>query len=652
MDPNRPKYGLQPKLENIILDLASYKIQLHFTSRRDSLIVHFDKPARRFYFSLIALIVTEMKIQEQPEFIYIRKHEKTLKNLDDSLAGKNKSASVKGMWDKIRKAWRYTLPDLETGSLFKVMNRDTISPYQKGGKYRYDCSEDECDIWANLFGYDENNSWRLKFAIDSTSLTLDDISVRYGDQLDKAAWEDFIKNLTTQSSRKPQQTLQGVVTRKQWPFPQHLQKMAIFLVVISVFITAVLMVWKPDKQAILPAGETTISDKLSIAVLAFDNMSDDQSQEYFCDGFTDDLITDLSKIPDLFVISRNSSFTYKGKSVKVQKIAQELGVKYILEGSIRKVEKQVRINAQLVDGATGHHLWAGKFDRNVGDIFTLQDMISKEILTALNVKLTLGEQTRIFAKNTDSLEAYLLFLQAIHQLRKTNQEGTRLARKLCEQAISLDPNFADPYRALAWGHVWDMWFGWSQSPDESFKKAEELVEKSLTLDDTNPGTVALLGHLYLMKRQHEKAIAKGEKSIALDPNSANNYMLLAGTLRFSGRAAEGIPLLKKAIRLEPHTPANFYYQLGMAYNFTGQYDDAIAVLKDALKRTPDHLLSLIGLTIAYSLADNMKEARATATELLKVNPKLSVANLERKAPYKNKTDLALSIGALRKAGLR
>jgi tetratricopeptide (TPR) repeat protein len=180
----------------------------------------------------------------------------------------------------------------------------------------------------------------------------------------------------------------------------------------------------------------------------------------------------------------------------------------------------------------------------------------------------------------------------------------------------------------------------------------ELSEKSLALDNTNADAVALVGHMSLLKRQHEKAIAEGERSISLAPNAANNYQLLAATLRFSGRAAEAIPLIKKAIRLEPYTPANFYFHLGMAYNFTGQYDEAIAVLKKALKRAPDHLLSLIGLTEAYSLANRMEEARATAAELLRVDAKFSVAYLEKKAPYKYKADLELAMGSMRKAGLK
>jgi adenylate cyclase len=387
-------------------------------------------------------------------------------------------------------------------------------------------------------------------------------------------------------------------------------------------------------------------------VLPFINISEDPNQEYFSDGLTEQIITNLSKLPELFVIARNSSFTYKGKPVKVKQVSEELGVKYVLEGSVQKSGNRVRITAQLVDATVGHHLWAERYDRELGDVFALQDEITMKVLTALRVKLTGGEQARISARNTDNIDAYLKFLQAVHHHRKTHQEGNILARKLCEEAIALDPNFADPYRLLAWTHLWDVWFGWSKSSRDSFKKAVELAEKSLALDNTNADAVALVGHMSLLKRQHEKAIAEGERSISLAPNAANIYQLLAATLRFSGRAAEAIPLLKKAIRLEPYTPANFYFQLGMAYNFTGQYDEAIAVLKKALKRTPDHLLSLIGLTEAYSLADRMEEARVTAAELLRVNPKFSVANLEKKAPYKYKADLELAMDAMRKAGLK
>jgi adenylate cyclase len=438
--------------------------------------------------------------------------------------------------------------------------------------------------------------------------------------------------------------------------PKRGKRIALAVAIVLLLAVGGLLIWRtaspPIEVASVEKMVFPLPDKPSIAVLPFDNLSDDPKQEYFSDGLTEQIITNLSKLPSLFVIARNSTFTYKGKPVKVKQVSEELGVRYVLEGSVQKSGDRVRITFQLVDAITGHHLWAERYDRELGDVFALQDEITMKVLTALQVKLTGGEQVRIAARNTDNINAYLKFMQAAHHLRKTHQEGNIMARKLGEEAIALDPNFSNPYKLLAMTHLEDVWFGWSKSPRESFKKAVELAEQSLALDNTNANTVALVGHLSVMKRQHEEAIVEGERSIALEPNSANSYMLLATTLRFSGRAAEAIPLLKKAIRLEPYTPATFYYQLGMAYNFTGQYDEAIAVLKKALKRTPDHLLSLLGLTIAYSLADRMEEARATAAEVLRVNPKLSVAYLEKKAPYKYKADLELSMGAMRKAGLK
>ena len=448
----------------------------------------------------------------------------------------------------------------------------------------------------------------------------------------------------------------GKVIGEQKVEPLKRQRVALAAVVLFLLLGGGMLIWRtifpPVQVASVEKMAFPLPDKPSIAVLPFNNMTGNPDQEFLGDGITEQIITALAKISSLFVIASDSMFTYKGKSVKVSQVSEELGVRYVLEGSVQKSGARTRITAKLVDAVNGHHLWAERYDRDLQDIFALQDEITRKILVALQVKLTRGDSAHVYGRDTDNLEAYLKYLQAVHHKMRTNQEGNTLARKLCEEAIALDPNYADAYRLLAMTHLMDIWFGWSESTRESFKKAEELAQKSLALDNTNPNTISLIGHIYLLKRQHDKAIAEGERAIDLDPNSAYGYMLLAATYRFSGRAKEGIPLLEKAIRLQPYTPSSYYYQLGMAYNFTGQYDEAIAVLKKSLKRTPDHLLSLIGLTVAYSLADRMEEARATAEELLKVNPKFSVASLEKKAPYKHKSDLELSMGALRKAGLK
>jgi adenylate cyclase len=448
----------------------------------------------------------------------------------------------------------------------------------------------------------------------------------------------------------------GKVIGEKRVVPKRGQKVALAVAIVLLLAVGSVTYWRaaspPVEVASLERMVFPLPDKPSIAVLPFNNMTGNPDQEFLGDGITEQIRTALAKISSLFVIASDSTFTYKGKSVKVKQVSEELGVRYVLEGSVQKSGDRARITAQLVDAISGHHVWAERYDRDLQDIFALQDEITRKILVALQVKLTRGESAHIYGRDTDNLEAYLKFLQAVHHKMRTNQEGNILARKLCEEAIALDPDYADAYRLLAMTHLMDIWFGWSKYTRESFKKADKLAQKSLALDNTNPNTIGLMGHIYLLKRQHDKAIAEGERAIDLDPNSAYGYMLLAATYRFSGRAKEGIPLLEKAIRLQPYTPSSYYYQLGMAYNFTGQYDEAIAVLKKSLKRTPDHLLSLIGLTVAYSLADRMEEARATADELLKVNPKFSVAYMEKKAPYKHKSDLELSMCALRKAGLK
>jgi TolB-like protein/class 3 adenylate cyclase len=245
-------------------------------------------------------------------------------------------------------------------------------------------------------------------------------------------------------------------------------------ILVGVVVVLVLVVaagiWQFNKQP--PSIETAsvekmaypLPDKPSIAVLPFTNMSDDPKQEYFSDGLTEQIITNLSKLPNLFVIARNSTFTYKGKPVKIKQVSEELGVRYVLEGSVQKSGDRVRITAQLVDATTGHHLWAERYDRELGDVFSLQDEITMKVLTALRVKLTSGEQARIGARNTDNIDAFLLLLQAIHHFGKTHQEGNIMARKLCEEAIALDPNFSNAYGILAWTHLEDVWFSLQSSP--------------------------------------------------------------------------------------------------------------------------------------------------------------------------------------------
>jgi adenylate cyclase len=395
-----------------------------------------------------------------------------------------------------------------------------------------------------------------------------------------------------------------------------------------------------------------LPDKPSIAVLPFENLSDDPAQENIVDGITDAIITGLSKTPEMFVIARNSTSTYKGKPVKVKQVSEELGVRYVLEGSVQKEGDRLRINVQLIDALKGHHLWAEKYDRDLKDLFALQDDITMKIIKSLQVKLTEGEQARLFGKGTDNLEAYLKFLQGRGHFLRMNKESNVLARQVIEEAIALDPQYPAAYIMLARIHLLDIVLGWSNSPRQSMAQATELAQKAITLDDSFPCGHGLLAWLYTMKRQHEKGIAEAERELALNPNFADSYYWLGIILHYAGRYEEAIPLLKKAIRLNPIPPSSYFFFLGNAYQLLGRYEQSIAAYKKSLHRNRDNLLGHMRLAATYSLVGREEEARAEVAEVMRIDPKFSLENLAKKVPYKNKADTERFVDALRKAGLK
>ena len=408
----------------------------------------------------------------------------------------------------------------------------------------------------------------------------------------------------------------------------------------------------PMKVAAVEKMALPLPDKPSIAVLPFTNMSDDLKQEYFSDGITEDIITGLSKIPRLFVIARNSTFTYKGKPVKVQQVGRELGVQYVLEGSVQRSGNRIRITAQLIDASTEQHLWGERYDRDLKDIFALQDEITMEIMTALQVKLTEGEQARLFGKGTANLQAYEKVLQGRGHIRRLNIEGNVQARELFEEAIALDPEYSIAYAALAQTHLLDVWLGLSKSPDNSIDKSAELAQKALALDDTVALTHTIWSHIYRLKRQHNKAIAEGELAVALNPNGADTHAYFAPILFSAGKPEEALAMIEKAIRLNPFPPNIYFQYLGSAYLNTGQFKEAIAAYKKALIGEPDNLFAHIGLVATYSFLGRNEEARTEAEEVRRIAPKFSLDYFEKINPSKNREGLERYIDALRKAGLK
>ena len=453
------------------------------------------------------------------------------------------------------------------------------------------------------------------------------------------------------------ETLQKVTEEKK-PAPGW-QRAAVAVVVTLLVVAGGVAIWKSSRPSAPPMEVASVEkmafplpDKPSIAVLPFNNLSGDPEQEYFSDGMTEQIITGLSKISSLFVIARNSTFAYKGQPVKIQQVREELGVRYVLEGSVQKSGDKVRINAQLIDAIQGDHLWSETYDRVLKYIFAVQDDITQKILTALQVELTRGEQARAFARGTDNLEAYLKYLQAHEKWIQMNKESNALARQLAEESIALDPNFAVVYLTLASTHMMDVFLGSSKSPKDSIKQAMELNKKAMALDDSLANAYSQLGLLYTMTRQHDKGVAEAERGVELNPNSASAHDLLGMTLNYAGRPEEAIPMYKKAIRLEPLAPGKYYYHLGWAYLFTGQCDKAIAACEEALRRAGNNLFANISVTAAYSMCGREEDARAAAAGVLRINPNFSCDYHAKKSlPYKNQADIDRYIVALRKAGL-
>ncbi len=394
-----------------------------------------------------------------------------------------------------------------------------------------------------------------------------------------------------------------------------------------------------------------LPDKPSIAVLPFVNLSGDPKQELFCDGLTDDLITALSKVPSLFVIASNSTFTYKGKPVKVRQVAEDLGVRYVLEGNMQKAGDRVRITAQLIDALKGHHVWSERYEAEMKEIFALQDRIALETLKALDVKLLYGEGARIFGKNTDNLEAYIRLMRWRRVMRQFNKESTVQARQLAEEMIRLDPRWQVGYNCLALVNQFEVWLGMSKSPKESLTKAIELDQKTLSLDDSDPMVQAHLGYLYVQIREHEKGIAACERAIEIGPNSADAYAFYAIVLDFSGRAEEAVALIEKAFRLNPFPNARYYmYAIG-TYGLVGRREDAIKMGEECIARWPGNIICHIGLATNYAALGRDEEARAAAQDVLRIDPKFSAQRYTNAMPYKDPALTAQALERMRKAGL-
>jgi adenylate cyclase len=389
----------------------------------------------------------------------------------------------------------------------------------------------------------------------------------------------------------------------------------------------------------------------SIAVLPFTNMSGDPEQEYFSDGISEDIITDLSKIGGLTVIARNSSFTYKGRSVDLRTVGRDLGVRSVLEGSIRRAGKRVRITAQLIDAATSTHLWADRYDRDLTDIFEVQDEVVEKIVGALAVTLTQGEQQRLRRHGTSNVEAYECWLRARALLTRGTRESIVEARAMYRRAIEFDHNFAAPHAGLAFAAIADHTSGWALDSAQALLEAERWARRALELNDHEPVSHMAVGNVLLWRRDHKGALAEFARMIALDPNFAQGHTATGLALMYAGEPARALEPFAIAMRLDPHYPDIVLHFLAQANVSLEKYEIAAQQLLDRIARNPSTDASRMLLASCYGHLGRAEDARTVWAELLKVNPDFSLMQRARVLPYKNPDDFQRILEGLAKAGL-
>ena len=434
---------------------------------------------------------------------------------------------------------------------------------------------------------------------------------------------------------------------------QALVAAAAAVILIGVGLIVWLRPWEAGVAPVAaPAQVPALSDdRPSLAVLPFENLSGDPEQEYFVDGMTEDLITDLSQVSGLLVIARNSVFTYKGRAVNVQQIGRELGVKYVLEGSVRRAGNRVRINAQLVRTLDGTHIWAERFDREITDVFALQDAVTRKLVTALAITLTQGEEQRLSRRGEVSPEAYDMLLRGLERLRRYTPEDNRLSRDYFERALALDPNFARAHADLAFSYSMELLSGWTAAPEESLLLAKKHADFALELDPGLREVHFAMASVYLKERRFEEAIESSLRAIKIDPNYADAYVQMAWLQMYAGRAAEGIELVEQAMRLNPHY--SFFYSTvrGLIALHLERFEEAAASFEAAVNRNPQFPMAHQLLAATYAHLGRIEDAEWEAGELLTLLPDFTLSAERARAPYKRQEDLEFYIEGLRKAGL-
>jgi adenylate cyclase len=439
------------------------------------------------------------------------------------------------------------------------------------------------------------------------------------------------------------------------------QRMAIIGLAVLVVIIAGAALWQffsrhtaPDvEMADLKQMKLSLPEQPSIAVLPFMNLSQDPKQELLCDGITDNIINALSKVKGLFVIARNSILPYKGKTVKAKQVSEQLGVRYVLEGSLQQSGDQLRITAEMVDAITGKQVLFERYDGEPTKVFAAQDDITMKVLGSIMkwTNQSVASEWMIYYKDAHGLDCFLKYQEGVRFLRQMTLAGAKQAQQIAEEGLAICPENPSLNRLLVSAYINYYWYDTTRPPQESINKATELLQKILAQDSNNAWAHAYLCFIYLHKREYDNAIAEGELAASLDPGSPDRIKPYAKALCYAGKPQEAIPLLEKILRLDPMASPTTYNDLGMAYRMTGRYEEAAAKYKKSIEMAPNDSLMHAALAVVYIMMGRDEEARAEAAETMRINPRFSLEWYSKISLIKDRSVLKQNIEAMRKAGL-
>ncbi len=408
----------------------------------------------------------------------------------------------------------------------------------------------------------------------------------------------------------------------------------------------------PGKKG-LPSEAPAFADKPSIAVLPFDNLSGDPEQVYFVDGIVEDIITELSRFPYILVIARTTSFTYKGKSVDIRQVGHELGVRYVLEGSVRRIGDRVRITAQLIEAATGSHIWAERYDRNLEDIFSVQDEITAQVVGSIHPELYAAEMRRSRQRPAESLDVWNFAVRGRWHVLRLTREDNAEAKRLFGKALELEPNYVPALAFLVYCHICDVLFGWSEAPPQSITEARRLARQAASLEENDPWVQCALGLTEFIAKNPDTAIAHYRKAIELNPNFALAYGYLSLQLSYAGEAEDAIEAGHKAIRLSPRDPERFHFNAAIsnALFVAERYEEAVTWANMVMAERPETPAGHRALAASLAQLGKIEEARRAMDDLLSITPGVTATLLKNIVYFKKPADFDRYIAALCKAGL-